>query len=141
MTPAQLSAQEQTVASNVKAILAASRDFRPFAVFDDQLDCIRVFTRDCSFKEIRVDNFLTVLEAHYPTSGTVEYVGFSIKGVAHLCERQGISSDGPWRLADFIDAVLAASNEPLARPIVHKLVRPLMEENALEDVERVLTSV
>lgn len=137
MTLEELTVQEQAQAETVRAVLSASTDFRPFAVFDEPLDCIRVITRDCSVTEIRVDDFLTVLEANYPVSGAAEYIGFTIKGVAHLCQTHGIPSNGPWKLADFLDAIMKASNEPVARPVVQKVARPIIEENKLDDVERI----
>jgi hypothetical protein len=137
MTPEELTSHEQEQASAVREILSSCQEFRPFAVFDQPLDCIRVITRDCSVTEIRIDDFLTVLEANYPVSGSDEYVGFTIKGVAHLCESHGIPASGPWKLADFLDAILTASSEPVARPIVQKVARPIVEENQLLEVERI----
>jgi hypothetical protein len=132
MTTGELTKEQ---AQAVRAILATSREFRPFAVFDEQLDCIRVITRDCSFTEIRVDDFLTVLEANYPRSSAAEYVGFTIKGVAHLCKSHGIPRTGPWKLADFFDAILRASEA--SRPVVNRVARPIADEYQLEEIERV----
>src|SRR5471030_1775714 len=97
---------EEEQAALIREVLAAAPEFRPFAVFDRPLDCIRVVLKDCSVTEIRVNDLLTVLEENYPrVEGKAEIVGFTIKGVAHICESRGISSDSPWKLAAFLDAV------------------------------------
>jgi hypothetical protein len=117
----------------VRDTLAAAGGFRPFAVFDELLDCIRVVTRDCSTNEIRVNEELTLLEANYPVSGKREIVGFTIKGVAHLCETCHIPPDAPWKLADFLNAIMARS--PLVHFMVEEHVQAIVEETQLEDVE------
>src|SRR5437667_8827373 len=104
MTPQDLTPQEEQLETTVRDALTPTGEFRPFAVFDEPLDCIRVVLRDCSATEVRIDGLLTVLEANYPlVEGQSEIVGFTIKGVAHLCETQGISPSAPWTLADFLD--------------------------------------
>ena len=94
--------REQLTALVTKAVPGP---FRPFAVFDEPLDCIRVVWRDCSANEIRAGELLTILVDNYPASGELECVGFTIKGVAHICESYKISADAPWKLAQF-EAVL-----------------------------------
>jgi hypothetical protein len=75
-----------------------------------------------------------VLEANYPLiEGRSEIVGFTIKGVAHLCETQKISPSAPWRLADFLDAVVKSSSS--GRVLVQHLVRPLVQDK-IQDIER-----
>jgi len=119
----------------VRETLAPDGAFRAFALFDEALDCIRVVTRDCSVNEIRVDELLTLLEANHPSAGKPELVGFTIKGIAHICETQGISPDAPWRLADFLDAIVANSKVPYVRYTVDADLRPLIEAARLEEVE------
>ena len=109
-------------------MLSAASNFRPFAVFDELLDCIRVVTRDCSVTEIRINDLLTVLEADYPVSGQPEYVGFTIKGIAHLCKSHDIPAEGPWRIADFLDAIVKASTDDSGPADGTKVVKPIVEE-------------
>lgn len=127
--------QSEQLNAIVKSVRAAYGPFRPYAVFDEQLDCIRVVTYDCSANEIRVNELLTILEPNYPGHGVPDLVGFTIKGVAHICEAQGIPADAPWKLADFIDAIVKAS--PIVRFTVDRHVRPLVAQTRLEDVEKV----
>jgi hypothetical protein len=98
MTQYELTAEETQQAVFVRELLAASPDFRPFAVFDAPLDCIRVGWRDCSVTEIRINDLLTVLEANYPSvPGASEIVGFSIKGVGTMAAGR-LYRRGPNRL-------------------------------------------
>ena len=109
--------------------------FRPHAVFDEQMDCIRVLWRDCSANEIRVSELLTIVVDNYPASSKPECVGFNIKGIAHICESRGIAADMPWRLADFMDAVVAM-DKPIGRYTLEKDLRPMVEtRQELEEVE------
>lgn len=133
----ELTPDEEQQAVFVREVLFTGRDFHPFAVFDEPLDCIRVVWRDCSVTETRINDLLTVHEANYPTvAGTSEIVGFSIKGVAYICEENKISSSTPWKLADFLDAVVRAS-APRERVIVNHIVKPMVQERNLDEVERI----
>jgi hypothetical protein len=126
---------EQELEMLVQSARANSGAFRPFALFDEQLDCIRVVWRDCSANEIRVSKLLTILEDNYPESSTPECVGFTIKGVAHICETCRIAPDAPWKLADFLDAIVAL-DIPIGRYTVQKEIRRLVREQNLDEVER-----
>ena len=133
MGVSQLTSNEQKTTELVKEYFSA--DFKPFAVFDEPLDCIRVVFRDCSSKDVRISDRLTVLEANYPkVPGRSEIVGVTIKGVAHLCETCGIPSDAPWQLAVFLDALVKSA--PRDRVVVKHLVEPLVDENQITDVEK-----
>lgn len=137
MTPDELTREEQQQAAFVREALSALPEFRPYAVFDSPLDCIRVGWRDCSVTEIRVNALLTVLEANHPiVEEASEIAGFTIKGVAHLCETYKISQTAPWRLADFLDAVLNDS-EPRERVIVKHVVEPMVQQRNLDEVEKI----
>ena len=116
----------------VREALAGQGEFRPCAWFDSSLDCIRIVVRDCSHSEIRINHFLTVLEANY--SVEPEYVGFTLKGVRHLCKEHGIPLDMPVKLAQLFDVILRDS-EPLIRPTYYKVVKPLAAESKAEDEE------
>lgn len=137
MTFDELTHEEAEQAASVREVLAASPDFRSFAVFDEPLDCIRVGWRDCSVTEIRVNDLLTVLEANYPTlEGASEIVGFAIKGVAHICESHNIPAAAPWHLADFLDAVLNGST-PREQVIVKNVVQPQVQKRNLDRIEKI----
>jgi len=136
MNELELTEAEEQDASFVREIIAVSGGFRPFALFDEPLDCIRVAWRDCSTTEIRVNDLLTVLEANYPAvKGASEIVGFSIKGVAHICETHNIPASAPWRLADFIDAVLNGS-APREQVFVKNIVKREVEQRHLDEVDK-----
>jgi hypothetical protein len=130
MTP-----EERDLTAQVTAARMNSGAFRAFAVFDERLDCIRVQWRDCSHKEIRVSPLLTIVVDNYPESRTPECVGFTIKGVAHICESKDIPSDVPWKLADFLDALMTM-DKPMGRYTLQKDIRPKVEEKRIETVER-----
>ena len=134
MAPEELDLAELTVM--VESARASAGPFRAHAVFDEQLDCIRVLWRDCSTNEIRVSELLTILENNYPdVAETPECVGFTIKGIAHICETCNISPDVPWKLADFLDA-LVKLDKPIGRYTVQRDLRPQVVAQRLEEVER-----
>ena len=118
-----------------EALSVAPGGFRPCAWFDAPLDCIRIIVRDCSYSEIRINQFLTLLEENYPaTQDEPEYVGFTLKGVKHLCKTHGIPLDAPVKLADIFDLVLSES-EPHVRPTYFKVVRPMVTKSQAQEFD------
>ncbi len=103
--------------------------FRPFALFDASLDCIRVVIRDCSATEVRVNERITILEDQYysPARGR-KYVGFTIKGAKHFCHEQGLSLDYPIRLTEILDRIVAMFPDLAVRLAVNAIARPMVEE-------------
>src|ERR1700674_4589068 len=99
-------------------------EFRPYAMFDDRLDCIRVFTRDCSVKEIRINERITLFEDNFPT-GEYKYVGFAIKGAKHLCKECGFDLSIPVRITAILD-VLVASAPGIIRAVIDGIARPMV---------------
>lgn len=101
---AHLSQFERELTLKVRAVMKDAPPFRPCAVFDEQLDCVRVNWRDCSQVEERINQWLTLCYDNYP-DGQTRLVGFNLKGVAHAMgvERANEISAG-------LDAVLATNN-------------------------------
>lgn len=92
---------------NLDAFMAENlQEFKPFAYFDNHMDCIRVKFLDCSVTEERLNKFLTVLTPnHRDYSG---HVGFTLKGIAHLFNKAGLSRKTAYHLADILDAIVKA---------------------------------
>jgi hypothetical protein len=133
----ELTPLEDQQAGFIRETLASVGEFRPFALFDEPLDCIRVVLRDCSVTEIRISDLLTLLEANYPTAaGQSEIVGFTFKGVAHICATHNIPASTPWKLADIFDALLRVA-PPRDRIIGRNLVQPLVQELRDLEVEKI----
>jgi hypothetical protein len=112
-----------------------SSDFRPCAYLDDDLDCIRILTHDCSITETRVNRLLTVLEATYPERTGRKCVGFTIKGARHFCQQQGLSLTTPIAISELLDAVIAACPETIVEAFVDHVARPLVREAKIKNVE------
>ena len=111
-----------------------SGEFRACAIFDEPLDCIRVFARDCSFTEIRIDDRITVLEDNYCPVGGKKYVGFTIKGARHFCQSLGFRLSAPIQMTDLLNAILDATPDPVVRVVVDGIVRPLVEGENIKEV-------
>jgi len=123
-----------------KLFAGEPRDFRPFAVFDESLDCIRVVTRDCSVTETRVNELLTILEDNYPDRPEAKYVGFTIKGARHFCLERQLKAAGPIRLAEILDEILAAFPQPFVDVCVNAVARPILEQNPQIDIVELPTA-
>jgi hypothetical protein len=123
--------------STIKATFAAEdmKEFRPCAFFDRRLDCIRVFTRDCSVTEERINDWLTVLVDNYPPPGVNKFVGFTIKGVRHFCQEYGLRQYGPIRVSALLDALIASSPDAIVEIVVNQFARPMIEKEKLDEVE------
>ena len=110
--------------------------FRPCALYDEPLDCIRVFSRDCSVTEIRINSLITVLEENYPASGSSrKYVGFTINGARHFCKENGLDLATPIKLTEILDKIFASSPTLLIRMFVDGFARPLVEEQNIKTVD------
>ena len=79
--------------------------FQPFASYDKHLDCIRVYTRDCSVFEERLSRIFTVFKAAHSEINDV-YVGFAIKGVRHLFEQIELPADHVYKMTDIINGIV-----------------------------------
>lgn len=77
-----LTEEEQRITDEVRRVMADAGPYRPQAIFDEQLDCIRVEWRDCSITEERINRWLTLCYDNYP-DGQTALVGFNLKGIAH----------------------------------------------------------
>jgi hypothetical protein len=127
------------VKDELKNIIASdfppdSAEFRPCAFFDNRLDCIRVFTRDCSVTEERINERLTVLVDNYPEPGVNRYVGFSIKGVRHFCQEIGLGWNASVKLSMLLDALIVKYPDAIVDSVVTHVARPLIREGAIEEV-------
>jgi len=129
--------EEEKLTSLVRESFRESGAFHPCAVFDEPLDCIRVFTRDCSFTEIRIDDRITVLEDNYCASGAEKYVGFTIKGARHFCNEHHFRLSAPVKMADLLNAILEATPDPVVRVVVNGIVRPLVDKEQINEIELV----
>ena len=127
-TPQQI----QTLVND--ALAGEYGEFRPRALFDARLDCIRVVTRDCSVTETRINELLTVLEANYPRGR--KCVGFTIKGANFLCHKYGLNTSGV-KVTAVLDAVLEASPSVIVEAFVDHVARPLVRDANIEDIERI----
>ena len=108
--------------------LTIKSEFKPFAYYDKHLDCIRVQTLDCSFKEDRKNKFVTVLSANHKEQNT--FVGFNIKGVKYLFKKIGLPTSGVHKLTDLVDKLVKTF--PDAGTVqVQKLFRPILIDQDL----------
>lgn len=87
---------------HIESLLRTSPVHRPYAEFDDGMDCIRVRFRDCSVTEERISEHFTVLYDNHPKHNQSQLAGFNIKGVHGL----GLSLKMTQNVADIIDMVV-----------------------------------
>ena len=119
----------------LKEFFPQPRAFRPFAIFDERLDCIRVLARDCSVTETRINERLTLLEDNYPEPGLKQYIGFTIKGPKHFCLTHGLPGTGPVSLTDILDQIVRAYPDMLVQLVVNAVARPILQELSSDTVE------
>jgi hypothetical protein len=109
--------------------------FRPCAIFDERLDCIRIVTRDCSVTEMRVSDLITILEMSHPPQGKNKCVGFSVKGARHFCNQHGLTLSAPLKMSALLDALMKSAPSLVVETIIERIVKPLVEEAHLDQVE------
>ncbi len=106
--------------------------FHPHAVYDKHLDCIRVFLRDCSATERRIDTIFTVLEDNYPDKQQQPFAGFTIKGVKHVFRRIGLPVKGVYALTVILDKIVKTIPEERTQDVKELIQQPLLTELGLE---------
>lgn len=108
--------------------------FRPFAYYDERLDCIRVLVRDCSCTESRIDEVFTVLENNYPKTNESKYVGFNIKGIRHMLRTLNVNPDGYIPLTKILDHIVQTYPQTTVDLVVTTVARPLIENAHIDEV-------
>lgn len=81
-------------------------DFKPVAYYDKHMDCIRIELRDCSIKEVRVSQQLTLLHDNHPSPHQSPLAGIMIKGVKHLFAQWDIPLEGVYFVTTIFDRLL-----------------------------------
>lgn len=110
-------------------------EFRPCAFFDERLDCIRVMTKDCSVREDRVNDWLTILIKNHSGASRKECVGFTLKGACHLFSKYGWEASEVISMSDLLDAVLRSFPETAVQVFIDYVAKPLVEEEQIEQVD------
>lgn len=119
---------QSTVAEYFASFGNEAPRFKPFACYDKHLDCIRVQIFDCSFKEERKNQFITVLHANHTSNGKL--AGFNIKGVRYIFKRLGLSDTGVYKIADILDSLVKIYPDAAFKH-VQNTFRPILKENDL----------
>ena len=96
--------------------------FTPVAYYDQDTDCIRVFTHDRSITERRVDQHLTIYQTNHRGRFDPEHVGFSLKGVHHLFDEVGLDISAAYNLAEVIDALVKRMPDALMTKVLKDFV-------------------
>ena len=107
-----------------------AHEFEPFAVYEKDLDCIRVIVKDCSVCEFRINELLTVFHDNNPASEPLP-IGFTIKGIR---AKFGHQFDGIVKLTELLDALVKKSPEEAVMQLVMMLKKITSKAN-LEQVE------
>jgi hypothetical protein len=75
-----------------------------------------------------------LLDNYYPPSPK-QCVGFTVKGARHFCKDNNLPLDTPITMSTLLNAVLANCPDILVRSFIELVVRPLMEEKKIKEVE------
>ena len=81
-------------------------EFKPFAFYDADMDCIRVQILNRSVTEERIDDFLTLYRTNHATPFDVGHCGFCLKGIRHWFDELNIERGAEILLADLIDRIV-----------------------------------
>ena len=112
-------------------------DFHPLAYYDKHLDCIRVLIKDCSTTEIRLDRIFTIYGANH--TGSLEYVGFSIKGVRYFVEKLGLHPESTIVIAEIINQIVKENPEACV-DIIQRMFGKILNEITIDDIEFALVA-
>lgn len=109
---------------NMETFLSENlQEFRPFAYFDKHLDCVRVKFEDCSVTDVRKNTYITVLKPNRASNGTTGHnAGFTIKGIAHICDAAHIPLKAGLSLVALLDAVLKAFPDAASKGLMEEFL-------------------
>lgn len=102
-------------------------EFKPYALYREDLDWIVVQIRDCSVTEVRGGGVLVLMEANYPQAGEAVLAGFVIECAHVYCKQQGLLHEGQVNLHEVLSSLLrepcccAELNVNVARTALHHL--------------------
>jgi len=106
-----------------------TRPFKPYAYYDEGLDCVRVTIRDCSTCELRINEWLTVLQDNDLESDPAP-IGFTLKGVRVLAGQR----DEVLNLIELLDACLKQDPKEAIMAWV-TMLKKVAHQAKLENVE------
>lgn len=82
--------------------------FNPCAYYDKHMDCIRIELRDCSVKEVRMNEILTIHLDNAPDVTQPPLVGLTIKGVKHLFTEHNLPLAGIVEITEILNKIASA---------------------------------
>lgn len=113
------------------------KEFRPFAYFDKQLDCVRVKFCDCSVTDVRMNPYITVLKPNDgPMRESGRNAGFTIKGMAYVCNEANIPLKAGLSLVALLDALVKMFPDSASKMLRDEFLSQVknMEVNFEEDL-------
>jgi len=88
---------------DLQAYILDAAPFHPYAKYDRDMDCIRVYVRDCSVYEKRMGDFVTLYYDNFPHPNQRPCVGLALKGVNATFKALGIPHRAVYPLTTLID--------------------------------------
>jgi hypothetical protein len=74
-------------------------------------------------------------DSYYPAPGRKRYVGFTIKGARHFCQRQGWPLSRSIQMADVLDALMASSPGIVVQWFMEQVAKPIVEDENTERID------
>ena len=128
-----LTQDEITMAELIRKELGEDFVFKPFVLYNNELDCIRVQTMDCSVTEVSVGTLLNLLEQNYPENDETTYVGFNMECARSFCRERGLSDCGKVSVIKILGSL--AETDHVARQAILNIALPILKEHGLDEVE------
>lgn len=128
--------EEKEIAEEIREFFGGEiPKFKPFAVYDEQLDTIRVMVRDCSYCQMWYGGGIFLLEDNYPrrrNSFRKRFVGFEIECVRSLCSRFSLPFKNQLELLEVLEAAKIqyphlATQIAACEMLVDRLPNPFVE--------------
>ena len=112
------------------------KSFKPFIQYDEELDCIRVVTADCSVTEVQLQNSpLVLLERNHIEDGQARFIGFHIEGGRKLCKENDLKSKGLVSVSDILLFISLKNSQPRVKAAIREIANPILQDNHIDQFE------
>jgi hypothetical protein len=113
-----------------------NQEFKPSVCYNEPLDAIRVFTRECSMKEIEIGKVLTLFESNsWREEDGGRYVGFSIAPARIFCGDNNLPTKGSVKISRILDFIYNQEQDPVVKSGIREVALAMLEDYGLEYVD------
>lgn len=108
-------------------------EFKPYCIYDAQLDTIRVIVEDCNYTEVMFGPHLSLDQRNHDLMGNKTHVGFNIEGAREFCTAYDVNFGFGMELIPLLERLTEV--EAGSYTAIVDIAIPMVKEHNLRRVE------